>query len=179
MENNDERTIVRCDFDGGLHMPKICISCGATAEEKRHEFIVSNTLGTSKVKINFPVCDACYEADQNYVNAAPITIIGTIAFLFSIFSLFNKPEKYPSGLFLVGGIIWLGMIVAYVIWTNIRAHRQNSEEVISRRKELKKTLKVKKFIPFHRYAVGQITLAFSNVQFAKVFKKLNKGTFIK
>lgn len=179
MENKKEATIIRCDFDGGLHMPKICVSCGAPVEEKRYEFIASNTLGTSKVKINFPVCEDCYQADQNFVNAAPVTIIGIIAFLFSIFSIFNKPEKYPSTLFLIGGIVWLGIIVADVTWTNIRAHRQNTEDVLSRRKQLKKALKVKKYIPFHRNAIGQITLAFTNSQFAKTFRKLNKGEIIK
>lgn len=179
MENKKYNTIVRCDFDGGLQMPKICVSCGAVAGEKRHEFIASNNLGTSKTWIKFPVCDACYEADRNYVHAAPVTIVGTIAFILSVFSLFNKPEKYPSGLFLIGGIIWLSVIVAYVIWTNIHAHRLNSQEVISRHNELKNALKVKRFIPFHRHIVGQITLAFRNAQFAKAFKKLNKGTFIK
>ncbi len=178
MENKKEITIVRCDFDGGLHMPKTCVACGVPVEEKRYEFIVSNTLGTSKVKVNFPICEDCYQADQNYLNVVPVTIIGSIAFLFSIFSLFNRPEKYPSGLYLVGGIIWLGMIVVYVTWMNIRAHRQNSEEVLSRRKQLKKALKVKKFVPFHRHTVGQITLAFANAQFAKAFKKLNKGEIL-
>lgn len=179
MAKKKENTVVCCDFDGGLRMPKVCVSCGSDADEKRHEFIASNFLKTSKVKINFPVCDICYEADQKYVNAIPVTIIGSIAFIFSVFSLFNRPEKIPSGIFLAGGIIWLTVIAGYVIWTNIRAHQQNSQETILRRANLKKAITVSKFALPHRSAMGQIIFVFRNARFAKAFKNLNKGQILK
>ena len=179
MGKKKESTTIRCDFDGGLHMPKICVSCGAYANEKRHEFDASNSMKTSKVKIKFPVCDSCYEAEQSYINAVPVTIFGTIAFFFSVFSLFHGSEKIPSGIYLVGGILWLAIIAAYVVWTNIRANRHNTPDIISRRAKLRNAIEKGKFTPSGRNSTGEITLTFKNAHFAEKFKSMNKGQVIK
>ncbi|HAF62573.1 MAG TPA: hypothetical protein DCK95_09655 [Anaerolineaceae bacterium] len=179
MKRENDRTVVRCDFDGGLHMPKTCLACDAAVEDKKIEFSGKNKLGTSKIIINFPVCEACYQADQQFVNAKPITIVGVVAILLSIFSVFNRPENYPPVLFLVGGIIWIGIIVAYLYWINLRARRQNSEEVLARRAKLKNAVNLKKMIIPRHNTIGQITLAFTSSLFAKSFRKLNNGEILK
>ncbi len=179
MAKREEKTIVSCDFDGGLRMPKICVSCGANADEKRYKLTATDSLKHNKIKINFPVCDACNEADQNYVNAVPVTVFGILALALSIFSLFHGSEKIPSGIYLWGGILWMAIIVVYVVWTNVRAHWQNTPEIITRRNKLQKAIRVNNFIAPHRNSTGQIVLIFTNAHFANAFKGLNKGKIIK
>lgn len=178
MTQQKKQTVVRCGFDGGLHMPKTCIACDTAVTDKNIEYTGKNKLGTSKIIIKFPVCDECFQADRQYVDVKPITIVGIIILLLSIFSISHRPENYPPTLFLIGGIIWMGIVVGYVAWTNIRGKKQNSVEIINRRNKLKNAVDLKKMTLPRRNTVGEITLAFTSSVFANDFKKLNKGEII-
>ncbi len=178
MKNEESRSIVVCDFDGGLHMPNTCVVCGSQTENIRYEKSATNKFHTRKVIVSFPICEDCFQADKDYVNQTPVLLIGSVAFLLSVFSLFTRPEKYPPLLFIIGGITWLLMIISYLLYTIIKAKKMNTSDVIRRHNEVIHSVKIKRYYPQQKNSTGTLVIDFGNNDFAKQFRKRNHGKIL-
>jgi len=177
MKNITERIKVSCDFDGGLHFPKICVACGEPTDNQKYQFVGNNRLWSKKILINFPVCGKCFEANQNYVNIRPIVIIGGITFLFSIFTIFFNQTNIPQPFFVLGGLIWLIIVFSYMYWTLKQAQVKNTNEIIFRRSQLIEAIKLEEIIDPKSNLKGKVSFSFSNNEFARSFSNINKGKY--
>jgi len=179
MKEYKPKTIIQCEYDGGFTMPQICLSCGEPAHDKKWQVTATNFLKNQKVTFKFPVCDQCAEANGKYIDAVPVNIACLVILIFSVFSMFNATTKIPKTLYLIGGVIWMTLVIAYTIWTNIKAKRNNQAETITRYKNLKSAIFFKKISLPKRKINGEAIIAFVNKKFAKKFSSLNHGHEIK
>lgn len=181
MEGTEKGTTIKCSFDKTLNMPQKCVSCNEPISDGLFEVAAYTTFRTSKATFKFPVCDACFHANQRYVDIVVILIISSIALLLSIFTIFNQPDylDIPRTWYLIGGGVWLTILVGWMVVTVMRARTQNSPELVARRSNLKVSVKALKLVPPKRSQNGEITFNFKNAVFAKEFKKLNRGKVVR
>jgi hypothetical protein len=110
-----------------------------------------------------------------------ILVVSSIAFLFSIFTIFNQPDylDIPRNWYLIGGVVWLAILVSWMVVSVIRARIQNSPELVARRSHLRASVKALKLVPPRGSQNGEVTFNFKNAEFAKMFKKLNKAQVVR
>jgi len=171
--------VIKCKISANLRSPQKCVACNESAEDKRFTVVAHNKLWTSKAIFKFPVCNKCYEAKQKYINIVAILSIGTIAIFLTLFTIFSKPDylNISGTLLLLGGIVWLLILIGYMIWSWITAKRQKKSDVFIRRNNLLKSVIPVMFIPPTRKKHGEITFRFTNKSFAHDFKMLNDGHY--
>ena len=172
---NEKSVLLKCPFDGGFIQPKICFSCGNPAAGKKWQVTSMNRLKNRKFIINFPICDACAEAKNQYINILPVNIIAVFVVFLSIFSLLNPSSSLPQPLFYAGGAIWIAGVLAYVFWLNRKAKMQNSAEVKARVHDLQHAVIFEKIFLPRKQTIGEVLVRFHNQKFAREFKQLNKG----
>ncbi len=176
----EKTAIIRCHFENGLHTPQKCVSCNAPITDNKIDVVAFSPLHTSKVIFKFPVCEKCRFAYDQYINIKPIIIWGSIALLFSIFTIFYRPGylNLPENWFLIGGITWLAILTGFITWSVIRAKKQNLPEIIQSKKDLDNSIKPIRLITPRKYRAGEVVFRFRNLAFAQEFKKLNKDQVI-
>ena len=172
---------VEVEYSGGLRYPGLCVSCNQKAIDKTIPFTMYNKSYTRKIILNFPVCEDCYQAKGNYVNVVPVILIGSIIFILSIFTIINQPDYIPfsPSIHLIAGIIWLAILLGYVLLMIKKAKKKNSEVVKNRYQKLIKSVKGLQFQYSRKTHKKKLVLGFSNESFAKEFKRINQGKFIK
>ena len=170
---------LKCPFNGGFAMPKLCFSCGSPASDKKWQITTTNRLKNQKFIVNFPICDACVEAQHKFIHIGMVNIIAVVVIALSIFSMLNPSASIPRALFYTGGSVWIAGVIAYVYWLNRKAKIQNSAEVVERHEQLRNAVAFKKITLPRKATPGEVTVLFSNRRFAKEFLKLNKGQEIK
>jgi hypothetical protein len=172
---NKNGTLLKCPYDGGFVMPKICFSCGKPVSDKKWQVTSTNRLKNRKFIASFPVCDSCAEAKEQYIHIRPVNIVAAFVILLSIFSLLNPVSYFPKTLFSMGGVIWIVGVIAYVLWLNRKAKQQNSRDVLTRVQELQSAVTFEKITLPGKSKTGEVIVLFRNQQFAEEFKRLNKG----
>jgi hypothetical protein len=168
---------VKCSFEKRLNMPPKCVSCSEPTSNGVFEVAAFTTFHASKATFKFPVCDDCLRAKQQHVDLVWILIISSIAFLLSIFTLSSQPDylHIPHALYLIGGFVWLAILAAWMVGSVLWARKRNTPELMARRANLRAAVKALKLVPPQGTLSGEITFRFTNLVFAREFKKLNKG----
>ena len=179
MKKANLKTKIKCAYDGGFVMPKLCFSCGEPAADKKWQITTTNFMRHRKYLITFPICDACAEAHRHYINILPINIVGAVVLAFSIFSLILADTNIPSVLFYLGGLIWLGIVAWYLISMNKNARIVEAKGSSQRAKDIKTAVYFKKIHLPKKKTDGEVIIFFRNKRFAKEFSRLNKGKEIK
>lgn len=179
-DNKVEGVRVEVPFDGRLTYPKRCVACDQMATDKTIPFTLYNTFYTRKIILNFPICEDCYQAKKNYINLIPVVIFGPIITLLSIYTLLNQPEYLPFSptVHLIAGFVWLAILFGYITYLIMKAKRENTEEVVVRRKNLLNAVKGIKYKYFKRQNKKELIMEFTNESFAKDFRRLNRGKFV-
>lgn len=179
MKYSLDRIKIKCDFDGGFVMPKICFSCSEPVADEKWQITAMNFLKNRKFIFKFPVCDACVDAHDNYINILPINIIGALLLIFSIFTLIRADTSIPGFLFYPGGFIWMMIVILYLISMNKKARKMETEIDSQRAKDLKTAIHFEKIILKKKDRKGEAILLIRNKNFAREFAKLNKGKEVK
>ncbi|REG11661.1 hypothetical protein [Pelolinea submarina] len=175
MKSDVQGTKVQCPFDGKLEMPGRCIACGQPTRGKKWQITTTNFLRNHKYIFKFPICDDCAEAQARYVNVKPINIISVIIVLLTIVSFLQPSVDLSPVLYNLGGAIWLSIVIAYTLWMNMKAWRENTAEVAERNSVLKSAVRFEKVEMPRKKQKGQAIIWFTSSQFARDFIRLNKG----
>ena len=175
MKSDQPSTKVQCPFDGKLEMPGRCIACGQPTQGKKWQITTTNFLRNHKYIFKFPICDACAEAQEKYVNIKPINIISVIIVLSTIVSFLHPSVELSPVLYNLGGAIWLGIVIGFTLWMNNKARRENTAEVTERNSILKNAVRFERVEMPRRKKKGRAVICFANGQFARDFTRLNKG----
>jgi hypothetical protein len=172
---------IKCSFEKILNMPPRCVSCSKSIGDGVFEVAAFTTLHASKATFKFPVCDDCLRAKQQHVDLVWILIISSVAFLLSIFTLFGQPGylHIPHALYLIGGFLWLAILATWMVGSVLWARKRNTPELMARRANLRAAVKPSKLVPPRGPLSGEITFRFTNLAFAREFKKLNKGNMLR
>jgi len=166
---------VQCAFNGKFNMPERCVACGEPAHEKKWQISATNILRNHKYFFRFPICDACADAQEEYVNVKPLNIIGAIVMAFTVVSFLYPSTNLSPVLYYLGGVIWLGIVTGYLVWMNRKARRGNSAEVVWRNALLRQAVCFGKIEMPRKKNAGQAAIWFANDRFARDFARLNKG----
>jgi hypothetical protein len=166
---------VQCAFDGKFSMPGRCVACGEPAHEKKWQITTTNILRNHKYIFKFPICDACADAQERYVNVKPLNIIGAIVLAFTVVSFLYPSTSLSAVLYYLGGVVWLGIVIGYLVAMNRKARRGNSVEVLRRNSLLKEAVRFEKIEMSRGKNMGQAVVWFANERFARDFARLNKG----
>jgi hypothetical protein len=169
---------VQCAFDGKFSMPVRCVACGEPAHEKKWQITTTNFLRNHKYIFRFPICDACADAQEKYVHVKPLNIIGAIVLAFTLVSFLYPSTSLSPLLYYLGGVLWLGIVIGYLVWMNLKARRGNSAEVVQRTALLKQAVRFGKIEMPHKKNAGQALVWFTNERFARDFARLNKGQML-
>lgn len=179
MDHSQLENKVKCSFDGGFVMPKICFSCGEPAGDKKWQITTSNLLKNRKYIFKFPVCSACVDAHKEHINILPINIVGTVVLLFSIFTLVQADTNIPGVLFYLGGLVWVAIVVWYLVGMNRKARKSELEIDSQRAKDLKTAIHFEKITLDKKKKKGEAIIVFRNLKFGRDFAKSNNGEIIK
>lgn len=176
---DDKGVTLKCPYDGGFAMPKICFSCGEPAGEKKWQITSTNRWKNRKFIVNFPVCDSCAEAQHKYIRIGLVNTIAAVVIALSSFSIFHPSTTIPQTLFYIGGLVWIAGVIAYVLWMNRKARLQNNAALKQRYDQLRNAVAFKKVILPRKGKAGEVTVLFNNRRFTREFKKLNQGREIR
>ena len=179
MKKENLKIKIKCAYDGGFAMPKVCFSCGEAANDKKWQITTTSFLRHRKFIVNFPLCDACAQAHKEYVNILPINIVGAVVLVFSLFSLFFAETNIPPVLFYLGGLAWIAIVVWYLISMNKKARAVEADGDTQRAKDIKSAVYFEKIQLPKKEVGGEAIILFSNKRFAREFARLNKGKEIK
>ncbi len=178
MKNHLPGKKVQCAFDGKFSMPGRCVACGEPAHEKKWQISTSNILRNHKYIFKFPICDACADAQERYVRVKPLNIIGAIVLAFTAVSFLYPSASLSPVLYYLGGVVWLGIVIGYLVWMNHKARRENSEEVVQRNTLLQQAVRFGRIEMPRKMSNGQAAVWFANERFARDFARLNKGQML-
>jgi hypothetical protein len=178
MKKENLKNRIQCEYDGGFAMPKVCFSCGEAADDKKWQVTTTSFLRHRKFIINFPVCDACAQAHKEYINILPINIVGAVALVFTLFTLFFSDTNIPPVLFYPGGVAWIAILIWYLLRMNKKARAAETGGT-QRARDIKSAVYFEKIQLPKKKIGGEAIVLFRNKRFAREFARLNKGKEIK